>query len=269
MNGNNYEGLLTKGARAIEYPYPVDLDAFIKFKDSLHKWIMSSKNNVNGLPATRLIVSGITDAFNQTYALYNKIGVLAGEYGYHQLAIGDRVTNDLPNADVIIVSHPFSADGMSSHSKLEEIDKLNIPIFVDCAFFGICDDVSFDLTPYKNIHSVCFSLSKTFGTGLRRVGMLYTIDAYPAKIYDEWHYPFVAGAEQHYNLLSTIGPDYMFKKYRQAQIEICNDLGLEPSNTVIFGIDIHGKYPAYRRGITGRICISAALNKLYQDGLHV
>ena len=254
-----YAGLLSKSARTIQPLQDINLDAYDRFNLSLHEWIMRSKNTVCGLPESGILVSGITDAFNQTYAIYNKIGIFKGEYGYHNLAMADRVTYKVSEADIIVISHPFSGDGMSSHDKIAEADKLNIPIFVDCAFFGICDNVSFDFSKYKNIRSVCFSLSKTFSTGLRRVGMLYTFDRYPAHLYNEWAYPFIAGAEYHYDLLNRIDPDYMYNKYRIHQLDICRDLGLEPSDTVIFGMDKNGRYPEYQRNGIGRVCISAAL----------
>ena len=60
-----------------------DHKTFINVFDN---WIHSSQQIVTGLPTNKYIVSGITDAFNQTYGLYNKIGVFPGEYGYHKFA---------------------------------------------------------------------------------------------------------------------------------------------------------------------------------------
>ena len=100
----------------------VNMGDFIKFKNKFNSWIHSSVQPVIGLPKKYFVTSGLTDAFNQTYALYNKIGIFDGEYGYHQLAMKDRVTTDLSIADVIVISHPFSADGMSSHDKIKIAD---------------------------------------------------------------------------------------------------------------------------------------------------
>ena len=58
-------------------------------------------------------VSGVTDALNQLYGLYNKIGIFDGEYLYHQNVLGEKATTNLQEADCIVVSHPFSADGKS------------------------------------------------------------------------------------------------------------------------------------------------------------
>lgn len=251
---------ILKGAVALGTP-EYDVESFLKFKNKFDKWIHSSVQTVAGLPENYHIVSGLTDAFNQTYSLYNKIGIFKGEYGYHKLVVEDRVTEDLSAADVIIVSHPFSADGMSSHDKLKIADTYNKPIFVDCAFFGICHDIDFDLTPYKNIHSVCFSLSKTFGTGWRRVGLLYTVDKYPVSVYSEWDYHFIASAEHHYTLIDTMTPDTMVKKHLDSQLAICKELEVTPSNTIIFGLDYTDRYSKFKRGNVNRLCLTALMNE--------
>ena len=234
----------------------VNMGDFIKFKNKFNSWIHSSVQPVIGLPKKYYIVSGLTDAFNQTYALYPKIGIFEGEYGYHLLSMKDRVTTDLSQADVIIISHPFSGDGMSSHEKIKIADTYNKPIFIDCAFFGICRNINFDFTSYKNIHSVGFSLSKTFGSGLHRVGILYTIDPYPVTVYEQSMYPFVAGAEHHYKLIDTMSPDSMVEKYGEIQKIICKELNFTPSDTILFGLDNSVEYSKYKRGDINRLCIS-------------
>ena len=248
--------MISTAARPIEFHGSWDLQSFDVFKNDFHKWIHSSRQVVAGLPKNSYIVSGITDAFNQTYSLYNKIGIFNGEYGYHEKVFPDRITYNLKEADVIIISHPFSADGLDSHWKIEQADKLGIPIFIDCAFFGICANINFDFSKYKNIHSVCFSLSKTFGTGWQRVGLLYTKDKYPVSVYGEWQYPLTASAMYHYGLIKTIAPDDMYEKYRLQQEKICGIMDIIPSSTVIFGLDYNNRFNKFKRGYVNRLCIS-------------
>ena len=258
------ESLITAAARPVGFE-TAGLDRFAKFKAGFDRWIHSSSQTVTGLPANSYIVSGITDAFNQTYALYDRIGVFPGEYGYHELVLGSRVTTDLASADVIIISHPFSANGNCAHSMLAHADSFNKPIFVDCAFFGICINQSFDFSAYKNIHSVCFSLSKSFGTGLHRVGLLYTRDPLPVTVYETWDYPLLSSAEYHYGLLRTRSPDDQPRQLRSAQLAICAQLGVEPSDTVIFGLDYSERWAHMRRGSVNRLCISQLLQKMLQN----
>ncbi len=242
-------------AKAINFDIS-DIPKYIEFISKFNSWVHSSKQPLSGLPEKYTITNGITDAFNQTYGLYNRVGIFDGEYGYHQLVLKDRVTTNLTESDCIIISHPFSGDGMCSHARIREADKLNIPIIIDCAFFGICHDIDFRFNEYKNIHSVCFSLSKTFGTGFNRVGLLYTNDNYPATLYGQWKYPSVSSAIHHYDIIDTMGPDVTAQKYKQQQISICDVHGLVPSNTIIFGLDYENKYPGFNRGPVGRVCIT-------------
>lgn len=248
--------MITSAARPIEFHGIWDLESYTQFHRDFNSWIYSSKQTVNGLPEDSYIVSGITDAFHQTYSLYNKIGIYDGEYGYHEKVFPNRITYDLNEADVIIISHPFSADGECSHWRIAEADKLGIPIFIDCALFGICTNINFDFSQYKNVHSVCFSLSKAFGTGWQRVGLLYTVDNYPVKVYSDWQYPLTACAERHYELIKKYGPDHIAEKYRYQQLIICGKMDLVPSKTVIFGLDYKNRYNDYRRGYVNRLCIS-------------
>lgn len=259
--------MISRQALPIEFNMSMDISKYFNFIKQYDKWIHSSRQPVKGLPGKPYIVSGITDAFNQLYGLYNKIGVFNGEYGYHQLVLGDRVTTDLKDADCIVISHPFSADGCSSRLMLEVADSFNKPIFVDCAFFGVCSDISFDFSHYKNIHSVCFSLSKTFGTGLNRVGLLYTKDKFPVTIYEQWRYPLITQANMHTLLIQLKTPDTVADKYRDKQKHICSDLGIEPSSTVLFGYSYDSKYDQYKRGPVNRICISALLNEQVKETL--
>lgn len=251
---------LLKQARAFNVKNSAaKISQFERFSKLYHRWIHSSSQPVQGLPQQRFIVSGVTDAFNQLYGLYERIGVFNGEYMYHEHVLGDRVTTNLEDADCIVISHPFSGDGNSSHDRIKQADKLGIPIFIDCALFGVCYDIDFNFENYKNIHSVCFSLSKVFGTGLNRVGLLYTKDKFACSVYSTWDYPLLSSAEDHYTLIMTIGPDDLPTKYKNAQNNICKDLELTPSSTVIFGLDYTDKYIDYKRGDTNRVCITTLL----------
>lgn len=248
--------MITSAARPIELYGSYNLESYQNFHKEFDTWIHSSKQTVIGLPESSYIVSGITDAFHQTYSMYNNIGIFDGEYGYHEKVFPDRVTTDLSKADIIIISHPFSADGESAHDKIMIADQLGIPIFIDCAFFGACLNINFDFSKYKNIHSVCFSLSKSFGTGWQRVGLLYTKDNYPVKHYADWQYPLTASAEYHYQLIKKHNPDYIADKYRFQQLKICGTLNVKPSSTILFGLDYSNRYTQFKRGDVNRLCIS-------------
>lgn len=236
-----------------------DPGCYDEFKKKFHDWIHSTKQPLSGLPESSVLTVGITDAFNQTYSIYNKIGIFPGEYGYHEMVLKDRITTDLSIADVIIVSHPFSSNGMSAHDKLKYADTYNKPIFVDCAFFGICHNTSFDFTEYNNIHSVAFSLSKAFGTGRQRVGLLYTKDRYPVHVNEEWGYAFDLSANYHMSMIDNTTPDTIPEKYKNRQHEICREIEVQPSDTIIFGLDYTDRFTEYKRHNVNRLCLTDLL----------
>tara|TARA_R110002074_G_scaffold9149_2_gene36649 strand:+ start:791 stop:1597 length:807 start_codon:yes stop_codon:yes gene_type:complete len=253
--------LYSRQALPIDIAVPIDYQKYKEFRDTYYDWIHSSNQPVKGVDNTApVVVSGVTDAFNQLYGLYKTIGIFKGEYGYHQL-VNKNVTHDLTKADCIVVSHPFSATGNCAMELLKIADKYNKPIFVDCAFFGICSDIDFDFSKFRNIHSVCFSLSKTFGTGLHRVGMMFTKDNFPCKHYDRWHYPLITQANLHLDLILNRSPDWAYDTYRNAQLKVCEEYNLIPSSTVIFGLDYFNRYNDCKRDDDiNRVCISEMLN---------
>ena len=58
-------------------------------------------------------------------------------------------------------------------------------------------------------------------------------------------------------LMEKYPADYIFRKYRQRQLDMCAELNLEPSPCVYFGIDKQGQFPEYNRGTeTNRLCFS-------------
>jgi hypothetical protein len=260
--------LFSKNARAISL-VNVNMNLYQKFEQDFDKWIHSSKQQVAGLSKNSFLTSGITDAFNMLYGMYNVIGVFPGEYSYHRLVLPkSRITYDLSKADIIVISHPFSADGMSSDDRLKIADQYNKPIFVDCAYFGVCGNISFNFEKYKNIDTVAFSLSKTFGTGSYRIAKVYTNTTYPAHTCEEWGYQLHASAAYHYKLINKLSPDDTYDKFRKIQLDICNECNLIPSNTVLFALDYteSDKYKYYNRDIVNRMCISSELSnrsKLY------
>jgi hypothetical protein len=255
--------IFEKSATAIK-PVHADVQLYRKFEKKFEDWIYSSNQTVKGLPEKSFLASGITDAFNMLYGMYNVIGIFPGEYSYHRLVLPkNRITYNLKKADVIIVSHPFSADGMSSIDRLLIADTYNKPIFVDCAYFGVCNNIDFDFTKYKNIDSVAFSLSKTFGTGSYRIAKIFSNSEYPAYIYDEWRYQLHSSAAYHYKLIDKISPDDTYNKFRTLQLDICKEYNLTPSDTVIFALDYDKSdlYKYYDRDIVNRMCISEELYK--------
>ena len=60
-------------------------------------------------------------------------------------------------------------------------------------------------------------------------------------------------------LISKFGPDYIFNKYRQQQLELCLQYKVNPSDTVLFGIG-GDEWKEYNRGTsTNRLSFNKIL----------
>ena len=74
----------------------------------------------------------------------------------------------------MIISLPFSdcgAEHPATQDILDECDKLDVPVFIDCAYYSIARDINFNLDR-KCIKGIAFSLSKAFyGTHRLRIGL--------------------------------------------------------------------------------------------------
>mgnify|MGYP006073000439 FL=1 len=223
-----------------------------KFLNEYQAWIMATKNNcVIGLDEYKYACysNGTTEAFDKFYAKHSRrrFRFFKGEFVYHRLSCRNNNYDwdyiedaDLDSNDVVIISLPFSDTG-NKHESLDDVlttcNKLKIPVLLDCAYFGICNDIIFDLT-YKCITDVTFSLSKSLYAAHLRIGMRLTRedDDDPLFVTNKIGYINRTSAYIGRQLLKNFGPDYIYNKYRDRQLEYCNILNVEPSNCVIFGI---------------------------------
>ena len=155
-----------------------DTEVHDRFCKKYRNWISSTQNNtIIGLDnfIAHAFSNGTTEAFDKFYLRHSKkrLRYFKGEYMYH-LAMGKNyfseveiIENDVirPN-DVVVFSLPF-ADTGNEHSLMKEVldscQTLNVPVLIDCCYFGVCGDVVFDFS-YSCIEEIVFSLSKNFPT---------------------------------------------------------------------------------------------------------
>lgn len=254
-----------------------DNDITRKFCKNYLEWILSTKNNsITGLINFQHSVfsNGTSQSFDMFY-IKNKnrrFRCFRGEYIYHQLAWRNNWTDwlfidqaPLSENDAVVISLPFSDTG-NEHPEmnqlLQECNKLKIPVLVDCAYFGICSNINFN---FNNtcITDIVFSLSKTFPVAHARIGMRLTKvdDDDLLFVYDKINYNNRLSAKLGLDLFTQYGPDYIYNKYFVKQQKMCTQLNVEPSNTVIFGIDKQELYPEYNRGnLTNRLSFHNHLN---------
>lgn len=266
-------------AKSIENECLWNVEVKQKFLNLYRQWIQTSTlNNILGLEhfPVSSFSSGTTEAFDKFYLkhLHRRLRYFRGEYMYHQVAGRQYFKeaafvedSDLDSNDVLVVSLPFSDTG-NAHDDLEQTlhkcTQLGIPVLLDCAYFGICSGINFNLN-HDCITDVTFSLSKTFPVPHLRIGMRLTRtdDDDALLVMNKTDYVNRLSCAVGVELLENFSPDTIYDRYHTAQLKLCDELGVTPSRCVIFGIDESNSYPQYNRGgKTNRLCLSKYLNNV-------
>ena len=74
------------------------------------------------------------------------------------------------------------------------------------------------------------------------------------------NHPNRIGAGLGQQLIKQWVPDYNYIRWGDTQQQLCEQLGIAPSSTIIFGVDSNEQYPQYNRGATtNRLCLSKYL----------
>ena len=191
-----------------------------------------------------------------------------GEFFYHQAnwkkfynwcyLEDDRIQTN----DAVVISFPFS-DYCKEHPKMKEIldecERWEVPVLIDCAYYVIARDINFDFTEYGCIEEITFSLSKGFHSATRlRAGVRYSKRHYDDNIdiMNEWNQYSHLSAYLGSKLLSHFPEDYVMNKFRDKQLKFCKENNLIPSDCVPFAFGDE-EYKQFNRGTeVNRICIS-------------
>jgi len=268
---NDAEALAVIGQVVLD----LSIDSTTEFCEQYKNWITTSTaNTVQGLEQFPFACysNGTTEAFDKFYIKNRnrRFRCFRGEYVYHRLVWRNSWPNWIwlddecldPN-DAVVISLPFSDTGGKHHlheALLEQCNEKGIPVLVDCAYFGICKDIDFNFN-HPCITDITFSLSKVFPVAYARIGMRLTRtdDDDGLFVTNKIRYTNRFGPQLGLALLSKFGPDYIFKKYRQRQIELCLEHKVTPSNSVLFGIG-DTKWQEYNRGTsTNRLSFNKIL----------
>jgi hypothetical protein len=253
--------------------YRMNTHTIQEYLEYIPQWIKSSNlNTIDGLDKFKhkYIISGITQAFDDFYIRHiNKnIVILRGEYPYLKRFVKNirLYEGKFYDNDAFIISAPFSASGRiheEFYSVMENAEKHSIPTLIDCAFFGICSGLSLTLN-YQCVDSVCFSLSKAFASGCFRSGIQFTnVNLSSISVQNNWNYVQLLSAKIGLLLSQNYSPDYIFNKYRNIQEDICKRHGLEPSDTVIFGLSSKKTYDSFEiDGYINRCCITPLIKQI-------
>jgi len=260
---------------------PVDVqDAFLELYPI---WIKSSVlNDFKGIDKFpfRYVSLGVTQAIDDfviwTLKQNKRLRVFKGEYGYvGQISFTDSVPRieeePLQSGDAVLISCPFSATG-DLHSKwdnlIETCNSLDIPVFVDCAFFGTCNHIEVDFNQ-PCIDTVAFSPTKGLNCGNMRTGMTISMRQGKDCILDilkEWHHGIHIHTYIAYNLMKNFSPDTIPLTYRDIQKTVCNHYGLTPTNTIHLALgDSNWDYFS-REGLVNRVCLRNAIYDFANSG---
>jgi len=245
-------------------------DYFSEYKE----WVNTSQNLIGfDQFSNPCFTQGTTESFAQFYLRFKnrRLRLARGEYFYHQMMYKLRFTNQfawledepLKSGDVLLISAPFSETGNIPDKLdewLEQCDNLGIPVMLDLAYINLGTKFEIDLS-HPCIEYVVTSLSKYFPLELHRIGIRWQRTKHEDQIYviNEYDYNYIniLSVWLGLNMMQKFSPFWLQKKYHQYQIDWCNKLNLEPSKSIIFGIDKQGQYPDYNRGTkTNRLCFS-------------
>lgn len=255
-----------------------DTEVHDRFCKKYKEWILSTKNNtITGLEKFNALAfsNGTTEAFDKFYLKHKnrRIRYFKGEYMYHiasAKAYFDEIAliedDEIRANDVVIFSLPF-ADNGAEHPNMEKIlqacEELNVPVLIDCCYFGVCGNVKFNFD-YTCIEEIVFSLSKNFPVQHLRIGMRLTrVDNDdPLFVYNKNKYVNRLGAAVGEQLIEKYSPDYNYNTYRNIQEMFCDQLEVTPTKCVFFATST-GKFSEYNRGTeSNRLCFS----KYLKDG---
>jgi len=179
------------------------------------------------------------DQLIMTHGL-DKLQVFEGGYGYYKRLdpkFKHVTLESLQAQKPLIIEYPFPRTG-DVHPQYDEIintaNKLEIPVYLDCAWLPISWDIKLDLTP-PCIKGMAISLSKCFGLAWSRVGVRWMKDTVTDTISIENHYRMVSYPSimlgKYY--MDRFPMEHLINKYKKLYFELCREHDLKPGKTIM------------------------------------
>ena len=258
-----------------------DLDKIPEFCGNYLNWILSTKlNNLIGLDNfnSKQYVHGTCQSFDFFYLAHprKRMRCFKGDFIYHRLSWDkkfnwcyledDRIQTD----DAVIMSLPFSDTGdihPQTYEILDECDKWGVSVFIDSAYMGIARDIDFDFNR-ECIQGVSFSMSKGFyGAEKLRIGLRLTREYQddPVEVFNSMQLLNTIGVHVGQKIIDNYSVDYNVETYRDRQEELCNQLKIDYSKCVLFGIGDkhHPQFKDFDRGTDfRRVCLSSLMGDM-------
>ena len=248
-----------------------------EYTDTFYEWIIAPSNKtIDGLDEFnyRYYIQGTSQGFDNFVLRHatKQIVNFAGDFQYHACIskyINHKVltsVTELTSNQALIISFPFSDTGVE-HSSFVEIltacNQLNIPVCLDIAYWGIAKDLTLDLARWSCIQEVVCSLSKPFYVlETHRVGIRFSREY----VDDGICMLNEVGMNNNYSMslgcwfMQRFSNSYNWDRYSQTYYQVCDELELTPTDTVIFALGDR-RHSEYNRGLPGnnRVCISEYL----------
>lgn len=246
--------------------------------DSWRGWLnLSSFNSVDGLDEFNhsAFSAGTTDAFGEFISRYpdRRVRVSRSDFILTKILSKTYSRNlsyleegDVEENDCIIMSFPFSGNGNEYpgwENVFDTADELNVPVFIDGAYFGISSGVEYPLSR-KCVRDFAVSLSKNLAGHPLRLGMRFTKDEVDdgitagligSDVYDR------LGAFISIELLNKFSHDWLIYRYKQKSIDFCNQNGLTPTKTFTLALGTP-EMEEFKRGDYVRISITEELSEI-------
>ena len=221
-----------------------------RFLEIFPEWIHgSSRNTVKGLDVFphKFVSLGTTQALDwwHYYCKANnlRLRMYRGEYPYNRDVLlegqwtWERWIDDAPlrKGDAVMISLPFSGNGKKHRhweKLLDECDELDIPVFVDMAWYGTCWSIHVNVNRHC-IKQVAFSTTKGLSCGNWRSGIVFSkLDFGSLAVQTEWQHGIHLNCAIANSLMENFTADTISKKYKEAHIAVCTHYGLETTNVV-------------------------------------
>ena len=238
-------------------------DIVDKFLERYTDWLSSSElNNLTGFDKfpNRTYANGTTEVFDKWYLRQGnrRLRIFRGEYMYHyatfrNLEMTFKWLEDEPlhENDQVIISLPFADSGNIRHeteSVLNTAALLNVPVLIDAAYLGLTHELDFNFD-HPAIDTIAVSLSKSFPVANLRIGMRLMRSDFDdgLDIYHKTGYQNRWGAALGHELIKNYGIDYNPACYEHWQRFKCNEMNIQQSKTILFGLG-GTEYKQYNRG---------------------
>ena len=248
-----------------------------EFEMAWRTWLESSTRNTIDLSefSHSSFTSGTSPAFGEFISRYptrrvrvsrsdfTLTKILARSYSHPILALED---GPLEFTDCVVLSFPFSGNGSyypGYEQLLDHADELDVPVFIDGAYFGISSGIDYPLH-HRCVKEFVSSLSKHVAGVPLRLGIRFTKELVDDSISASLIGSDVFDRLNAYisiQLLQQFSHEWIINRYLHISNLVCRENNLEPTNTVTIALG-GPEYEEFKRGDYRRVCISEELNRI-------